>query len=174
MIYYLKFNAANLPGIIQVNDTEKKFAYLLVKTAPTWQQNYQLRTANQTVVGGIYQTSAHLWPNYSLVLGDHCVAKIIHLNVSRHQLMLVPTFHWIIHGNLIENNYFIQGPHRKIMMTVDNIYYPDGHEGYLLRIAASVEPPLGILIAAILNQTSRKNKTQRSYRRFLNRRWSVN
>lgn len=167
MIYYLQFNAANLPGLIQVNNSAHQPTYFLQRLPPRWQKNYELLGMSQDRIGTIQQTSRSIWPNYQVQIGDRDMTKVLHLSNSQHQLMVAPGMHWLIQGHLIENNYIIYNYSHQMMMTVDNIYYKNGHEGFLLNIHRPTDHKVALLIAAVLNQTSRNTKNNRSLKRLL-------
>ncbi|UQS81657.1 hypothetical protein MOO45_05485 [Bombilactobacillus folatiphilus] len=166
MIYYLQFNMANLPGVIQVSNQLQQTEYILLRQKPRWKVNYELSTPSQETVGQIYQTNMRIWPNYQIILDDQKITKLIHLNNTRHQLMIAPTLHWLISGNLVANNYLVHDFKHHLIMSMDNIYLKNGHEGYLLQIVPQIDIRLGFLIAAVLNQTSRQIKNQQSIKNW--------
>ena len=173
MIFYMQFNAANIAGIIQITNVKQESLYYLIRIPPHWKTSYNLLGVSQDVIGSIEQISHSSWPNYQIKIGSKLITKVYHLNNSRHQLMLAPTVHWLITGNLIENNYVVHDFHHQVIMTVDNIYFKNGHEGYLLNINDNAEYKVGILLAAVLNQTSRNTKNKRSLERLKGRQLRV-
>lgn len=166
MIYYLQFNAANLPGVIQVTNQQQELCYYLIRTAPRWKINYELFTPLQTKLGNITQITTHPWANYQIKLANILITKLIHLTSNRRQLMIAPSLHWLVSGDLLANNYLVHDFHHHLVMSVDNIYLKNGHEGYLLQISPQVDEKIGLLLAAVLNQTSRLSKNQRSIKHW--------
>ncbi|MCO6542670.1 MAG: hypothetical protein J6584_01725 [Lactobacillus sp.] len=166
MIFYMQFNAANIPGVIEVTNVKQEQLYYLIRTQPHWKTSYNLLGISQDVIGQIKQISSSNWPNFKITIGSQAITNVYHVSNSRHQLMIAPSLHWIIKGNLFENNYIVHNFHHKLIMTVDNIYFKNGHEGYLLNIEDTAEPKIGILLAAVLNQTSRNTKNKRSIERL--------
>ena len=103
------------------------------------------------------------------------IAGIIQItNVKQeplYYLIRIPP-HWKTSYNLL-NNYVVHDFHHQVIMTVDNIYFKNGHEGYLLNINDNAEYKVGILLAAVLNQTSRNTKNKRSLERLKGRQLRV-
>ncbi|MBA1394154.1 hypothetical protein EQ500_09825, partial [Lactobacillus sp. XV13L] len=93
MIFYMQFNAANIPGIIQVSDVQQQPHYYLIRIPPNWRTSYNLLGTSQDVIGSIEQISTNRWPNYEIKIGEQLITKIIHLSNTKRQLMLAPKLH---------------------------------------------------------------------------------
>lgn len=166
MIFYLQFNAANVSGVIQVNDEKNNAVYYLTRFDRKLRNSYDLLGIGGDAIGSIKQTSTDSWTNYNITIGDNEVSKLIHITNTRKQFLIATNLHWIVTGDLVENNYRVHNIWHDLIMTVDNIYFKNGHEGYFINITNNVDPKIGILIAAVLNQTSRNTKNKRTLDRL--------